>query len=374
MKKNIVIATCIIFVVIVLTSCSSSTKKSIVAPTQESKSTAPSKVNSAPKSLDTTGQVGRQEDEDLFVMRDGWIYTFNNYRSMAEGIYKTKSLDNAKSFILICSDKAGSINVIGNQIYYINVSDGNKIYRINTDGTNKQKLLDTPASSLYISNDTMFFQDNSKDDKGNMKSWLYSAKTDGSKLKCLYSQYTKNVYISDGWIYFIEGSWGGNAIFLKDISKMRIDGTEKSIVTNNKVWRIAVYGDWIYYNDNDNGNFSNLYKIKKDGTQITKITNDNLICKLNEYTITFNWKIYGNYIYYGNGSDGGKLYRISTSGTDKRKLDDEKCTGLFLADESNFVHVLLWYKIDNNNNRVYKEFNIDNATGEVIDYGQYLIR
>lgn len=222
------------------------------------------------------------------------------------------------------------------------------------------------AGHLYIINNTMFFTDDSLDKNKNKKSWLYMAKTDGSQIKCINPQFTDDIYVSDGWIYFMEGKWGGSAIMWNGVSKMRIDGTDKKVITKKKVWRIVVSGDWIYYNDMYNGNTGYLYKMKKDGTQITKITNDNVLYKINDYTILFNWKIFVNWIYYTNAQDGGKLYRISISGTDRKKLDDEKCTAVFLADESNFTHVLLMY-ILNNSQRTYKEFHINNDTGEIIN-------
>lgn len=344
MKKFITIIVSIILMIIVLTSCYSYTAEH--------------------KSPGSVGQAGKQEGEDIFVRNDNWIYTNPSfYRAFPDGIYKTNNLGNALSFTVICNDKAGCINVIGSQIYYINASDGNKIYCINTDGTNKRKLLDTPADSLYIIDNAMFFQDESIDDKGNKKSWLYSAKIDGSKLKCLNSQYTMDACISDGWIYFMDG--------YKDVSKMRVDGTDKHIITKKKVWSIAVCGDWIYYNDKNTGDTSNLYKMKKDGSKITKINDDNLMFKIDNKP-SFNWKVFQDWIYYTNASDGDKLYRISVSGKDKKKLGNEICTGVYLTDEAKFVDFMMMYKL-NNNKETFKDFYINKTTGEVIDYGQYIL-
>ena len=344
MKKIMIITTIVFFMIIVLISCSSSTRKPSSTP--ESKPTITSKTTIIPKPLDTAGQIGRQYYEDVFVRKEDWIYTSVFYLRLPEGMYRTKDLCGDRyTYRLICNDKADSINVIGDKIYYVNISDGNKIYSINTDGTNKQELLNIPVRYLYISDNTMFFTDNGLDDKGNVKGWLYSAKTDGSQLKCINSQITNNVYISDGWIYFIEGKWGGSAILLEGLSKIRIDGTEKTIITKNKIWNIVVSGDWIYYNDMFNGGTSNLYKMKKDGTQITKISDDNLMCKNNE-VISCSWKVCENYIYYVNASDGSKLYRISIAGTDKKVLNEEKCAFINLEKADNFIYILTEYYIN----------------------------
>lgn len=69
--------------------------------------------------------------------------------------------------------------------------------------------------------------------------------------------------------------------------------------------------EWIYYlSDNDDGK---LYKVKKDGSNRTKVSDDNGMY-LN---------IVGDFLYYCNLSDDGKLYKIKIDGTERTKLSDD---------------------------------------------------
>lgn len=71
---------------------------------------------------------------------------------------------------------------------------------------------------------------------------------------------------------------------------------------------INVYGEFIYYsNKNDGGK---LYRINKDGS------NKTLLCtnSCDFINITENW------IYYVNKEDGGNLYKIKFDGSNKVKL------------------------------------------------------
>lgn len=73
---------------------------------------------------------------------------------------------------------------------------------------------------------------------------------------------------------------------------------------------VAEKGDWIYYSNlTENGK---LYKIKKDGTGRTQLSNDK--CK--------NINIIDDWVYYANYSNDGTLYKIKTDGTGRIQLDD----------------------------------------------------
>ena len=68
-----------------------------------------------------------------------------------------------------------------------------------------------------------------------------------------------------------------------------------------------------------NGNSPGIYKMDYlDTTDISKISNDN----------AFYLTISGNFLYYSNWNDGGKIYRIHTSGLRKLKVCDDEASNL----------------------------------------------
>ena len=67
-------------------------------------------------------------------------------------------------------------------------------------------------------------------------------------------------------------------------------------------------GDWLLYNSDDH-----LFAVRTDGTGGRKLGNAST--KLFAFD--------GNWIYYGNNDDHGRLYKITIAGTGKTKLSDE---------------------------------------------------
>jgi hypothetical protein len=101
----------------------------------------------------------------------------------------------------------------------------------------------------------------------------------------------------------------------------------KSVQRGNTVGNIvykaytAYSNGWIYYNNFHAG--KTLYKMRMDGSQKTKLSNDNC-----EYI-----NIVDSWIYYRNASDSGKLYRMQTDGSQKIKLSDDNCVYVNVVDE-----------------------------------------
>jgi hypothetical protein len=57
--------------------------------------------------------------------------------------------------------------------------------------------------------------------------------------------------------------------------KIKTDGTNKTKITDEYASYVNVSGDWIYYSNlNETERVLELYKIKTDGTNRTKINND----------------------------------------------------------------------------------------------------
>ncbi|MBV7271434.1 cell wall-binding repeat-containing protein [Clostridium sp. PL3] len=86
------------------------------------------------------------------------------------------------------------------------------------------------------------------------------------------------------------------------------DGSTRNIGNGTNV---AYYKGYLYYSTSKDGN--KVYRIKDDGTELTKISDD--------YALNIN--IADNHIYYSNSSDSGKIYRMNLDGSDKTKIIDK---------------------------------------------------
>ena len=74
---------------------------------------------------------------------------------------------------------------------------------------------------------------------------------------------------------------------------------------------VAEKGDWIYYRNHSDNDW--LYKIKKDGTEKTKIIDDS----------PYNINIVGDWIYYTNEYYYSHLYRIKTDGSGRTPVSED---------------------------------------------------
>ncbi|MPN37187.1 hypothetical protein SDC9_184703 [bioreactor metagenome] len=79
-------------------------------------------------------------------------------------------------------------------------------------------------------------------------------------------------------------------------------------------------GEWVYYVNESDG--SRIYKMRTDGTEKTPL-NDEESGYMN---------VAGDWIYFTNESDGGKIYKIRTDGTERTILGGDKCSYINVAD------------------------------------------
>ena len=68
----------------------------------------------------------------------------------------------------------------------------------------------------------------------------------------------------------------------------------------NNIGIAAQQGDWIYYSNYNGVDGDKIYKIKTDGTGKIELTGDR----------AFYINVAGDWIYYTNNDDGGKIYKI----------------------------------------------------------------
>lgn len=99
---------------------------------------------------------------------------------------------------------------------------------------------------------------------------------------------------------------------------------------------ICQQGSIIYYRNTSDG--EKLYKISSDGSGKIKL-NDDKSRFIN---------VIGDWIYYGNESDGGKIYRIHSDGSGREKVSDDKCGSVNVVGD----WIYFWSEMDGR--RIYK--------------------
>ena len=107
---------------------------------------------------------------------------------------------------------------------------------------------------------------------------------------------------------------GDRLVFVRNrqiYSMPRVGGTT-FLVTADVAENATAWGEWIYYANGSDG--YKPYRVKIDGTGRTKIANDE----------TLFMNVAGDWLFYSNLSDGEKLYRVKTDGSQRSKVSDDR--------------------------------------------------
>ncbi|KPU43280.1 hypothetical protein OXPF_27210 [Oxobacter pfennigii] len=242
---------------------------------------------------------GNIMNEGYYAEAGEWIYA-----GLKDGLYKY-GMDGT-GYLKVCDDNAKYINAAGDWIYYVNTSD-RTLNKIKKDGTGKVKFDDGIVAAVMVSDDWIYYCQSPTG--ANFQ--LYKMKTDGSgKVKLCEDKVgdVDEAYINlyGDLIYY----WSGNdSIF----SSIKTDGTGKK--QYKRIYCAVIDGDWIYYANGSDGR--KLYKIRPDGSENIKISDDEIPLPIN---------VYNGWIYYfkETGDNRCKLYKIKLDGTERTELCDDK--------------------------------------------------
>lgn len=222
---------------------------------------------------------------------------------------------------------------------YIATSDG--ILRVDKNNrTVKTKVPNTDGiiRDLNIDKEYLYFVSYGS------SSAIKKIKLDGSSPKILTTDIQYNPYLTlkNGMLYYVNKD--------RNIIRMDTEGKNTTTVSKDKCGVMSVGDEWIVYtNENDTVKYSydsvhgevmddtmgKIYRIKPDGSGREQLTEEG-----SDFI-----NIDGDYIYYGNGSDGvelmsegdswytGKLYKMNLDGTNKKKVLTYASWDLNITDE-----------------------------------------
>ncbi len=342
--KKVYITIIAAIIALILISCEAPTKTTQSSPDL---STDTESIDSSKNS-----QNGSQ-----IIEQDGWVY----YRLDGK-LYKEKTDGTQKQ--VLYDNRYRNLIIVGDWIYFSGMRpddggeensmnepfDGNEgIYRVKKDGTDFEKISDHVGIGMSVMDDTIYFVDGD----------LYKMNMDGSNVTLLIDTESDNIdyltqisvyddqllytcdlyiyYISspgstpqkldflnssikeimgDGWIYFLTSAWRVDSSIEHDkankdnwsLYKVRIDGSDMTkIAADGNIKQICLCDGWIYYTTDDYW----LIKIKTDGTEANELLKADH--NISTITITNGW------IYIGYDYSGGKpseMYKMKTDGAE----------------------------------------------------------
>ena len=111
----------------------------------------------------------------------------------------------------------------------------------------------------------------------------------------------------------------------------------------------AFQGEYLYYANYSDNNA--LYRIKKDGSDVQKITSDSVACI----------NVIGEWVYYIADNDNRTIYKIKIDGNQRDQLTLDSASYLYVRDDS------IYFTNQNDNNNLY---GINTDGGDAMAFGE----
>ncbi|MFS1512271.1 DUF5050 domain-containing protein [Chengkuizengella sp. SCS-71B] len=248
-----------------------------------------------------TKKISEMDLSNLFLQNNRLFYLDNN------DFNKLYQMDlNGENIKKIVDSTVTEYEVFQNKIYYRNALDENKLYEKELLGENNVRVIDQRLLQYEIYNDQLYFIEDSEQQR------LFQYGLETKQLTKLTDEQIYQFYILDERIFY-SSQEGSNIVDL--------DGTNLLKLTSD-LENPKILGDWIYYVGYDE--HENLYRIKLDGSEQTKLTTVN----------TNNYMILNDWIYY---IEDWKLHKIKLDGSEKVKISDQN-VNLLLSIENDWIY------------------------------------
>ncbi|MDQ6419088.1 DUF5050 domain-containing protein [Paenibacillus sp. LHD-117] len=181
-------------------------------------------------------------------------------------------------------------------IFFSNLADNGFLYRMKLDGTEKVKLSkDIKSSDIHVMDDWVYYRSTVPDG-------LFKIRFDGTQKHLIKPGMFFNLNFEKDWIYYLDMTY--------QVHKMRWDGSDEQLVSDaEELLSLSVQNGLLVYDSlMDIGTFS----VTLDKLETRKVTDEIQVFGLSD-----------GWIYYRNGSDEDKMYRVHTDGTDNQKISDD---------------------------------------------------
>lgn len=211
----------------------------------------------------------------LNVVED-WIF----YRS--DGIRRMK-LDGSKKETLFKGYNL-DMHIVGNDIYFINISDDWKLYKMTVNGRDKRPLCDKEVFNFAIHKERIYLTY-----EENETNKTVSMDLDGNDINEIYQgYYMRNLIVTDESLFFINAE--DDCLYRFDL-----DTLELVQLTDDTIFSYVMDDQWIFFmkreNDDPEGDAQGLFRIDLDGKKLLVLDED-AISGHPDLSIVDEWVLY----------------------------------------------------------------------------------
>ena len=308
-----------------------------------------------------------------------WAVNNTLFKTEENGIYRYDLSGNEAEPTKIASVKAAYINVVGDKVYFSNLSDGKKLYSVPASGGEPVLVHDEKVSYIISDGGVLYF-----DSWTLTGSAIYKYDTESSELKKLTVDSGKYLTKAGNYIYYINNDLLTSTVFGDGIYKVSINGT--AALPSMKVLSCGA-GDG-YSSLTTDGTYLYYYKLSTKHFYRCDLSGNNEVDLMAGFTppveeVSLKGDAviaeYNGEIYYTNNRDGltngACLYKYNpTTGTRVKVLADDVAGVWFNGDYMYYSTCILTnyalFRMDMTTN-VIEKINSDRCENLIFD-GDYI--
>lgn len=252
------------------------------------------------------------------------------------------------------SNNGGLFAESNGKVYFSNSFDKGYVYSMNPDETEIKKVNGTPASHILVGGDYLYYYMDTSDGGEGLgyviKTFgIYRSKLDGSKSKCLDRNLVVNMNLAGDYIYYQRYT---NKDFTQ-IYRIKTDKTEMAKVTDEIINPSCIADGIIYFNGTEKDH--HLYAMDTTNNTVK------LIYKGNVWFPQYN----NGYIYYLDLDNDMKICRLKLGANTVEILTQDRVEAFNVGDS------YIYYQTIDAENPCLKRVHPDGSGNEVVAYGYY---
>ena len=255
------------------------------------------------------------QNEGSFLISNGWIYGQSWDANGNSQFVKVRT--DFTDWTVLDKGYAYHINLVDNYIYYMLEGEEYGLYRMRTSGENRE-LIAKVNGSLQIVNGYIYYTDYMVNGEYNQLSGddscyhLYRCDLEGENTVEIINKPTFEAFVFEDAIIY-QDDRDNMSLHICDLN----GNNDIKLNDSLSFWPIFD-GEYIYYvcaEKYEESGTRTIWRIRPDGTDKQQISNN---------PVTNNMLLTKEHIYFVNADDGDRLYRIKKDGSDLTLITQDK--------------------------------------------------